>query len=79
MITLDKKYSRSGTGRVVPENKSSSASSSGTGDDGGINHFFIRPRWTVISVGMPLVTRCIDDRRYLRWYGTVRYTVHAKG
>ena len=70
IITFDKEPSRLGTGKVVPKNKSSSVSRSGTGDDRGTTYLFILPRWTDSNLGgVAIVSDTIDDRRHLRAYG----------
>ena len=51
IVTVCIEPSRSGTGRVVPRNMSSSASKSGAGDDLGLTNRVIRRKWTVTSAG----------------------------
>ena len=65
----NKEPSRSGTGRVVPKNKSSSASRSGTGDDRGTMYFFYPAKVDSNLGGVTIFSDTIDNRRHLRSYG----------
>ena len=74
-MTFHKEPSRSGKGRVVPENKSSSAPRSGQGTTEG-QRMFSSGRGDSNLGGVAIFGDTIDDRGHLRSYG-VRCTPGA--